>query len=83
MQPYSCQKTLMNASASRALPVGQQDHPLPILHNSWGKMHICQCSAISNWGAGLTTILAIASLRPMEVSPGIGLACQMCGSVDI
>lgn len=73
----------MNAGASRALPLGQQDHPLPILHNSLGKMHICQCNAISNWGAGLTTILAIASLRLIELSPGIGLACQIHGSVDI
>lgn len=73
----------MNASASRALPLGQQDHPLPILHNSPGKMHICQCNAISNWGAGLTTVSAIASLRAIELSPAIGLACQIHGSVDI
>lgn len=83
MQPHSCQKMLMNASASRALPLGQQDHPLPILHNSLEKMHICQCNAISNWGAELTIILAIASLRPIELSLGIGLACQIHGSVDI
>lgn len=72
----------MNASASRALPLGQQDHLLPIPHNSLGKMHICQCNATSNWGPGLTAVLAIASLRPMELSPGIGFACQMHGSVD-
>lgn len=67
----------MNGSASRALPLRQQDHPLPVLHNRLGKLHICQCSAFSSWGAGLTIIFAIASLQLIDLSLGIGLACQM------
>lgn len=39
---YSCQKTLMNASASRSPPLGQQDHPLPILHQAQEK-----CTSVS------------------------------------
>lgn len=72
----------MNASVSRALPLGQGDHPLPILHHSLGTTHICQHGATSSGVARLTAVLATASLRPMELSPGIGWACQIHDSVD-